>query len=729
MNLVKALSPSELPSRGLYRAGAFLIVATVTAALLAIWNLRQYELKQTRVELANLRVVLALDMRRKFDAVDLVLQKTRKQLLASGSADPRRFEEQMRTAAVHDFLAGEMENLPGTQAIVAIGADGRLANSSRFWPTPDADFSNFEAYRELRARDDKDVIAAGPAAARLTGTPSFYLARRIDGPGGRFEGIVAAVFEIPYFEKFFGRIAVRPGGSVALFRRDGTAIARYPRRDGILGRKPAAQSPSYAIVKAGGGTFTSMGTLTGAPRIVSLQPLEHVPLVVATAVTEEAALAGWRRQTLLIALGALCAVVGFAVVFRALVRQSRRLEERTAELAQTAEALRDSEESFRDFALVSSDWLWVTDESHRFSFKSEQVRDFGQNPEYRVGRTRRQLAADADAEPEKWQAHFATLDRHEPFRDFVYTRRVTGEDAERVISVSGKPVFDRAGRFAGYRGTGRDITREVAAERALREAKTAAETANRAKSQFLANISHELRTPLNAILGFAEMLGKGLAGAVSDRQREYADFIYQGGAHLLHVINDILDLVRVDAGRLELREEEGIDPRRIAEASLALVRGRARSGGVHLTCEIEDGTPLIVADPTRLAQILINLLSNAVKFTDAGGCVELTVRRAADGGLDFAVRDTGSGMTAAEVEIALQPFGQVDSSLARRHEGAGLGLPLARRLAELHGGELHIESEKGRGTTVTLRLGAARVVAAPAAVEGSDKGATVLAQG
>lgn len=384
---------------------------------------------------------------------------------------------------------------------------------------------------------------------------------------------------------------------------------------------------------------------------------------------------------------------------------------------QNTETLCTHVERFRDFALVSSDWLWETDEGHRLSFISDHVCKFGGDPAYYIGRTRRQLAADADADPGKWAAHFATLGRHELFRDFVYTRR-DDNDAERIISISGKPVFDRSRRFVGYRGTGCDITREVIAERVLREAKTAADTANRAKSQFLANISCELRNPLNAILGFAEMLGKGRAGAMSARQREYADYIYRGGAHILHVINDILDLMRVDAGTFELQEEEGVDPRRIAEASLALVRERAESGAVHLSCNIGDGVPLIIADPTRLMQILTNLLWNAVKYTDPSRSVLLTVHRSGEGGVDFAVRDTGSGMTAAEIEIALEPFGQAHSSLARRREGPGLELSLARRLAELHGAALDIESEKGRGTTVTLRLGASRAIT-PVGVPGN----------
>ncbi len=302
------------------------------------------------------------------------------------------------------------------------------------------------------------------------------------------------------------------------------------------------------------------------------------------------------------------------------------------------------------------------------------------------------------------------LDGHEPFRDFVYT----WNDSQRIGSVSGNPIFDEAGRFLGYRGTARDITEKDLAERALHEAKAVAEAANLAKSQFLANMSHELRTPLNAILGFSEVLEKGIAGPLQSRQTEYVGLIRESGGHLLHVINEILDLARIDAGKLELQEEV-IDPRRLIDSCLTLVKDHAASGLLRLSVEIDEDVPRLMADRTRMTEILLNLLSNAIKFTELGGSVTIAVGRTQDGGVRFVVRDTGSGMTAAEIEIALELFGQVDAGLARRHEGTGLGLPLARKLAELHGGSLTVESEKGRGTTITVALPPTRVLTVPAA--------------
>jgi two-component system cell cycle sensor histidine kinase PleC len=246
---------------------------------------------------------------------------------------------------------------------------------------------------------------------------------------------------------------------------------------------------------------------------------------------------------------------------------------------------------------------------------------------------------------------------------------------------------------------------------ALGESAEQAQAASRAKSQFLANMSHELRMPLNAIIGFSEMLTAGFPGQLNPKQHGYVANIHEGGGFLLRVINDVLDLAQVDAGKLQLHEEEDVNLGGIAASRFALVEQQAFVGGLRLSLEIADPLPPVIVDPTRLTQILLNLLSNAVKFTEPDGSVSLGIRRAGNGGVVLEVRDTGPGMTAAEIEVALQPFGQVDGGLARRHNGTGLGLPLARELAELHGGSLTVESEKGRGTRIVVTLPPARVLA------------------
>jgi signal transduction histidine kinase len=245
-------------------------------------------------------------------------------------------------------------------------------------------------------------------------------------------------------------------------------------------------------------------------------------------------------------------------------------------------------------------------------------------------------------------------------------------------------------------------------EQHLRVAKEGAEAANRTKSEFLANMSHELRTPLNAVIGFSEMIKIEMFGPVGERYRSYAADIYNSGSHLLGLINEILDLSKLEAGQFELYEED-VDLTGAVEACLHLVEPQARKSKIRISTALDPKVRVIRADDRRMRQILINLLSNAVKFTPEGGQVHVSSALKNDG-LAIEVSDTGIGIAAENMAKVMTSFGQVESKVTRKYEGSGLGLPLAKHLVELHGGTLTIQSQVDVGTTVTVMLPSNRIV-------------------
>ncbi len=306
-------------------------------------------------------------------------------------------------------------------------------------------------------------------------------------------------------------------------------------------------------------------------------------------------------------------------------------------------------------------------------------------------------------------AHVQSLGMEE--RKEIIGLRKNGEEfpAQASISKFGAP------NGVIYTTILRDVSAERAARTELLDAKLAAEAANEAKSRFLANMSHELRTPLNAIIGFASLLLNEAGYHVEERKRhEYAEDIQGAGRHLLAIINEVLDISRIEVGKIQLNEEDVILSDLIGSC-IRMKRPLAAEVGIEITTDVAAALPAIHADKRLLTQVLLNILSNALKFSERGGRIVVSARVGDGGGVDLSVRDTGIGMSAQDITRIGEPFLQIDSQLARNYEGVGLGLAISKRLVELHGGELRIDSTPGRGTTVTVLLPPRRVRAEPLA--------------
>jgi PAS domain S-box-containing protein len=394
-------------------------------------------------------------------------------------------------------------------------------------------------------------------------------------------------------------------------------------------------------------------------------------------------------------------LIELAVYIAAIAIERKRAEAR----------LRANEKRFRDYAETASDWFWETGPDYRLTYMSQGPAPPASGAESPIGKASWELAADHDEERAKWDAHRALLEAREPFRDFVFRSRM-GARGFRYVSASGGPFFDSDGRFAGYRGTARDVTESTLANKSLLEAKEQAEVASKAKSEFLANMSHELRTPLNAIIGFADFIEQQPLGPLGNpRYHEYVRDIGRSGKHLLDIINDMLDVARIEAGKAELREEE-IRFGDVVEEVLKIMRRQVERAQLRLAIELAPDLPRVRADARALRQILLNLLSNAVKFTPEGGTITIGGAGVPGQGLSLWVRDSGIGIAADDIPKLMQPFAQVHDVYRRKYQGAGLGLTLVRSFAELHGGSVKIESAPGRGTTVFIALPESRALPA-----------------
>lgn len=357
-----------------------------------------------------------------------------------------------------------------------------------------------------------------------------------------------------------------------------------------------------------------------------------------------------------------------------------------------------------DFSELASAWTWQADAELRLTRVSrDYIEHAGLSEEQSLGA----------AFPELWRLGEPAAEAVRRRQSFAhqYSRWVHGAiGEERTFVVAGRPLHGEAGVFLGYRGVGADVSEEFrSAAGSLAAARDDAERASRTKSVFLTNLSHEMRTPLNAIIGFSDAIRNEVFGALrSKKYRQYVEDIHASAGHLLGIVDDLLDIARVETGKMRL-EESAVDVADLVAGCRRMLEGAFEAAGIELTVEVAEGLPALRADPVRLRQVLLNLLTNAIKFTPAGGTVSLRAGIDETGGFACEVRDSGVGLEPEDIPKALSRLGQVGGEQEEGAAGLGLGLAISKALVELHGGSLTLTSEKGRGTRALVRLPAERL--------------------
>ncbi|MGB8182602.1 MAG: ATP-binding protein [Stellaceae bacterium] len=702
------------------------LMAAVAAILLIMWalavlsnvNARHVAVENAGREADNLSAAVADDVNRSMNDLSGTMSLVAEQV-AARHGNLNLYDIRDRIPRMSSAIV---------QASV-IGPDGRLRSTTTEPHPAPIDLSDREHFRVHLDGAYEGVFISKPVADRVSKQVTIQLSQRIEDANGRFLGVL--VFSIPpgALTSLPLRVDLGPRGIIGLIGTDNVLRARFSATspDGLedAGRVITAH-PTPAEAANGDKAIIRTNALDHITRIFSNRWVLGYPLVVGVGFdlddTLAAANADARAMYFLVGTATLVLVLLMLYLLReidrrtareiALVEEHRKLELANADLDASKRLAEEAETRLTDAIECIAEPFVIYDKDDRLIHCNKAFRQAFPHPgipDIR-GVTFDVLVADSMAlgtfkDAIDGKAQWMTA-RTEVHRAASSTMQIALSDGCHFLAT------DRRMKSGGYAGLRVDVTDLVRTKDALQAALTEAEEANKAKTLFLANMSHELRTPLNAVIGFSDIIRNQIMGPVGmPVYADYANDIHNAGHHLLGLVGNILDASRIEAGKFDLYEEP-VEVAELVHGAMQAVRTQAEKKSLTLI-ERLPGKPIAVrADPLRLRQVLINLLSNAVKFTPEGGRVTLFFQASAHR-LTFAVVDDGIGMTPEEAKLAVEPFRQIENTLVKRYEGVGLGLSLAKRITEMHGGTLEIESAKGIGTTVRIILPVARVVVGP----------------
>jgi len=700
--------PSLTP-RSLFAAVLALAAALVLLGGTVVWNSYRSAVGKAESASRNLARVLDEHAAHNLDSIDQRLRMVFD--LTTGDFITRRgaeaFTRVMTRMADESGLVRSFAVADG-QGKLLYGRDG------------DQPVTALDAFTAQREQGPTGLFIGVPTRIADGDGWQLPVSRGFRDADGRLLGVAIAYLDLAAFERFYTRLDLGVGGAVAVARADGRLLWRHPMID--LADQPTYKAPAVAAdayAPGQSGNYQAASPVDGKDRIVGYVVDPKLPITVFVAVDDSTALAEWRHETLMTGLAAaglvLCLMllgwrlrremVERAGNFSDLERQAAALAVNTMQLDMARNLAEEAEERLRNAldALTEGFLLWDSEDRLVLCNDAAHVLDPDPGNRIEFGQSFRELLDDR-LERGLIPAAIGHEDEYRATRIAAHlnpTQPIEFETTHGQIL----RIVERQTTEGGIVTLRSDVTAQRQLERALIEANAEAEAGSRAKSEFLASMSHELRTPLNAVIGFAELIHGEMLGsdaAAHRRYREYAGDIRDSGSHLLGLINDILDFSKTEAGEMQLIQDP-VDLGELVESAVRMLKSRAERAGITLDGRVPAQLPSVLGDGMRLRQVLLNLLSNAIKYTPESGHVSVTVEASGDSVL-LKVTDTGIGIAPENMSIVLEPFRQIDNDLNRRNPGTGLGLPLTKRLVELHQGVLELESVVGRGTTAVVRL-------------------------
>ena len=688
------------------------IVLNLAVALWAVHALSEQRLaavQKAEATTQNLAAVLDQNISGSIEKIDLALQSVvdelQRQLRETGRLEARQ---------VDPLLATHAQRMNGLIAIRLANAEGQVVLGPDVRPDRLQSWADRPFFAPLRDQPGIGLYITPPLTGRVSGVQVISFVRRINLPDGQFWGLASAAVPVEHFNRLLAGLELGRDGVAALRGADFGLIARQPSSPvpaaGTVGSRVIP--PELARAKAQGlsqGSYTTRQTSDGTERTVSFRFLKDWPFTLVVGLAAQDYLTEWRAER----AATLFNLAGFALLTSLMAWMLWRSAHRQRQEAERSQALlRGASDGIH---IVGPDGI-VTDASDAFA------RMLGCRPDEVIGTPIQRWQVDMEL-----QSALPLPDGVPGARRFETRLRhrnghlLDVEIASHPLVLSGKPVTFSSARDIAERKAAESAVLQHNAELeqrvqqrtaelevanvGLAKARDVAEAANRAKSEFLANMSHEIRTPLAAIIGLNDLL---LQDAATPRQAERIGKIAASGKHLLAIVNDILDLSKIEANQVEL-EVSDFHLATVFDHVVSIIGSAAHDKGLQLEVDITAAPPWLRGDAMRLRQALLNFAGNAVKFTDRGR-VALRARCMEDAGdtllLHFSVQDTGIGVAADKMPRLFREFEQADSSTTRKYGGTGLGLAITRRLAQLMGGEVGAESTPGVGSTFwfTARL-------------------------